>query len=172
MDVSMGLDPDTRYYLALSVVGMGDISGVDIAQTVHEDVLRRGGCMLDAEKLTYGRPVPLASTWEGAYVDDHLVVHRLPRQCAKCIRGSFECSLCAREALPHRDQAILEASEVSYAEHSLPRTPEKAFRYQQKFECWGTIMDAHRGHVSSPADKLRQIARLGLWFMRVALLGC
>ena len=57
---------------------MGDLNSVDVAQTVHECVLRKYGCLDPKSHSKYGCPVPKCKTLEGVYVDDRLVVGIVP----------------------------------------------------------------------------------------------
>ncbi len=54
----MGMDPARTYRLAPRIIGMGTSSGPDIAQSVHEDTIRRAGCLDLATILHYRAPLP------------------------------------------------------------------------------------------------------------------
>ena len=67
------------FCLVLVVLGMGGQNSPDLAQEVHEQILKDAGCLLESESLRLGMPFPLTSIREGAYYDDHLVSAVLPR---------------------------------------------------------------------------------------------
>ena len=64
--------------MALLTLAMGSLNSPDVAQEVHETVLRASGC-LGAGLLQYGRPMPAGPLLEGVYLDDHLVACVVPR---------------------------------------------------------------------------------------------
>ena len=47
-----------QYLLAMRVVTMGDVSAVDICQTVHQTLLESCGCVIPEETLLYGSMTP------------------------------------------------------------------------------------------------------------------
>jgi hypothetical protein len=73
-----GLRRHCAYRFCLSVQGMGDHSAVDVAQHVHESVLRKYGCLAPHHHLHYDETVPASSTWEALYIDDRVVTQVLP----------------------------------------------------------------------------------------------
>jgi hypothetical protein len=67
--------------MALRVLGMGCLNAPDLAQRAHEFVLESEGCLRSESVLRYDRAVPRTRTVEDIYIyiDDHLVVSRVPR---------------------------------------------------------------------------------------------
>lgn len=51
-----------RSLLAMTVIGMGDVNAVDIAQETHEAILRTFGCMREGEVIRYGFAMPSPCT--------------------------------------------------------------------------------------------------------------
>ena len=60
------------FRFVLTVVGMGDLSGVAIAQATHEGILQGNGGRREREVLQYSKAFPASHHREGAYVDDRL----------------------------------------------------------------------------------------------------
>ena len=73
-----GGSPGVNYRLCLIALGMGGHNSVDIAQEVHEQLLRNVGLIVEEKVIRFGKPVPQTSIIEGVYIDDHIVVARLP----------------------------------------------------------------------------------------------
>ena len=140
----LGLKDDQRYLPAFKVVCMGDTNGVDIAQATHESVLRSAGCLDPSATLVYGKTFPAASTFEGLYIDDHLVFQILPKKSS-------------RDRSPQKDEELLKASRDKYASLNLPRSEKKAFEKSYDFKAWGTQVNSETGRVGVPLGKLRQI---------------
>ena len=57
----------------LQVQGMGDLNAVDVAQLVHEGILRRHDALPPACQLAYDATVPQSKVWVAVYVDDKVV---------------------------------------------------------------------------------------------------
>ena len=93
----LNLDPNQRYYPAFRVVCMGDTNGVDIAQATHEGVLRSAGYLKPDQTLVYGRVFPASDTFEGLYIDDHLVFQIIDKKSFK-------------DRTPLSDEALMENS--------------------------------------------------------------
>ena len=143
----VGLNPYKKYFPAFKVVCMGDTNGVDIAQAVHESVLRSVGCLSPAETLVYGKTFPASNTLEGLYIDDHLVFQILPKRSS-------------RQRQNYRDEDLLEASRNRYQELNLPTSAKKAFQKDYDFKAWGTQVTSETGRVGTPYSKIRQIEAL------------
>lgn len=143
----VGLNPYKKYFPAFKVVCMGDTNGVDIAQAVHESVLRSVGCLSPAETLVYGKTFPASNTLEGLYIDDHLVFQILPKRSS-------------RQRKNYRDEDLLEASRNRYQELNLPTSAKKAFQKDYDFKAWGTQVTSETGRVGTPYSKIRQIEAL------------
>ena len=113
-----GADPEVEYFIALRIICMGDLNAVDLAQGIHEQVLKDCGCMNPDDVIQYGHPTPESDTWEGLYIDDHIVSQVVCRQRFPRVR---------RAAHKLRDEQLLEASRLHYASVGLPRSEGKAF---------------------------------------------
>ena len=74
-----GLDPNRVYRLAPAVIAMGGANSADIAQEVHECILRMEGALWESERLQYGYPLPCGAVMCGVYLDDFAVVRVLAR---------------------------------------------------------------------------------------------
>eukprot|EP00973_Karenia_brevis_P068394 9512863-Karenia_brevis.AAC.1 len=53
-----------KYDLALSVIGMGNLNAVDVAQQTHLGVLKKAGCMKPGTVLEYRNPIPISDVLE------------------------------------------------------------------------------------------------------------
>ncbi len=91
---------------------MGDLNAVGIAQRVHEDMLKTAGCLNPEEHLRCRFPPPRAKTWEGLYIDDHLIVQILSR--LDHVRG-----------VPARDDELAAKARGAYDRHGFTRAPGK-----------------------------------------------
>ena len=153
--LQFGAKAGQRYYLALRVVAMGDLNAVDIAQATHEQVLKNASCFLKHEILEYGQPVPCldVETWEGLYIDDHIVIQKVPKSCKTETQGKQELL---------RDEIIMQSSRAEYLESGLPRAEAKAFDKEPVFVAWGTEVNSHTGRVGTPQSKLVIIGNLVL----------
>jgi hypothetical protein len=141
----MNLNPHDTYYLCLRVQGMGDLNAVDIAQEVHEHVLRRHGALLEHETLRYGTPVPAGTAWEGVYVDDHLGL-LLYQPTAE---GGFPPTT----STP-RDVAINAAVTEAYrVTAGLEEAKEKEVNLANHFTAWGTHVDGVRGTAGTARER-------------------
>ena len=121
---ALGGDPTRRYHMCLTVVVMGDLNVVDIAQSTHEGVLREGGCLQEGTLLQYHAPFPRGRLLEGAYVDDHLLVAILERHLMTSKDGE--------------DLRLLRQAREAYERAHLCRAEEKSFEGSPDFVAWGT----------------------------------
>ena len=143
---ALGGDPSKRYHMCLRVVAMGDHNAVDVAQKLHETILKNHNCMLESDVLRYGSPIPPSDVLEGAYIDDHLVVGRVGRHAVKG---------------PGRDREVLSRSRAAYVASGLPLSA-KSFNECGTFNAWGIEVRAEQGEVGVARGKLLQIMTLGL----------
>ena len=130
---------------------MGDLNAVDLTQAVHEQVLIDSGGFKPDEDIKYGHPTPESDTWEGLYIDDHIITQVVDRQ------------MCPRARRPKerlRDEELLQASRDHYIAVGLPRSEAKAFEGRYKFVAWGTEVDSCSGRVGVPIGKLLLICDL------------
>ncbi len=77
--VDLGADPFESYYLAMRVIAMGDLNAVDLAQACHEAILREQGGLLLEDHLHFHGRLPTSRTWQGVYIDDHIITQVLQR---------------------------------------------------------------------------------------------
>ena len=156
--LEFGACASRKYLLAFRIIGMGDANAVDLAQATHEQVLIDCGCMADPNLVRYGFPVPSPNetTWEGLYIDDHVVIQIVDTQAGGRKR---------RNNKQLKDETLLEASRKHYEVVGLPRALSKAFDKSFRFVAWGTEVNSHSGRVGVPNEKLASIADLTLDFL-------
>ena len=94
---------------------MGDTNGVDIAQATHEWVLRAAGCLRPEQTLVYGKLFPPYDTFEGLYIDDHLVFQIVDNKKI-------------RPRNPYPDDNLVTTSRERYNELGLPRSEKKSLQ--------------------------------------------
>ena len=140
--LDLGGDPLKRYHMCLSVWAMGDQNAVCVAQETHEAVLRGADCLAEPTRLEYDRPLGVGELWEGAYIDDHLVIAVVPR---------------SRPRAAGPDRALIERSHSAYRAASLPVSVQKRFTEQSSFVAWGTSVCAETGRVGISFDRLAQL---------------
>lgn len=128
-----------NFLLSFRVIAMGDLNAVDIAQQVHLEILQDVDCMRP------GSPVPASHTFEGLYIDDHIVAQVLP---SKKSRGKHDT---------YRDEQILNDSRSQYESLGIPTSSKKAFSKEPCFVAWGTQVDNRTGQLG---DVLRQACNL------------
>ena len=65
---------------------------------------------------------------------------------------------------------LLKQSLRDYQKAGISNNPDKAFRFEQTFETWGTELNGNIGECGAPSQRRRQIARLGgaIFFPRAA----
>lgn len=143
-----GGEKGKRYLLAFAVVAMGDLNAVDISQQVHYEILRDCDCLRDNERLEFKSPLPASHTYEGLYIDDHIVAQVLPKRRRRSSKQPF------------RDEVIIQDSRKQYAAQGIPTSHKKAFTKQYQFTAWGTEVDSNSGRVGTPLKKLCQLSDL------------
>ena len=142
-----GLASDERFFLGLKVWAMGDHNSVDVAQVTHEHILANAGGLRKGEQLVYGKPVGRGKTFEGVYIDDHLVVGVVPREVAD-------------DPGSNHDSVLLEASREAYAKLGLPCSKSKSFTRATRFTAWGTEVDGISGKCGAPVERRVQLFML------------
>ena len=149
-----GRNPQIPHRLCFRVLGMGDLNACDVAQAVHEAVLRKHGVLDPANTLRYGEHVPESDLWEGTYLDDLLIAQRITLPYDIPLDGSFE-----PPAAQVNDQDFEQviAAEAAYEAAGLERAVHKAFRFEPHFRAWGAEVDGVRGRVGAPRDARRQV---------------
>ena len=149
-----GGDPGVAYRLCFRVLGMGDVNGCDIAQAVHEEVLRRHGVLTEANQLVYGRHVPSQDLWAGAYLDDLLVALRCSVPQPVPLDGSF-CP--PPPEVSDEDVQKVAAAVEAYDKAGLQCAEHKAFNQQVDFKAWGAEIRGVRGTAGAPIEVRRQL---------------
>ena len=144
----LGGDKNRRYHMCLNTLAMGDLNSVDIAQTVHEQLLQKHGCLSDKHALRFGQPVPRSKVLEGVYVDDHVVIGIVPKEKVADITGP--------------DADILTASRAGYAKAGWPLSSSKSFDFSKEFIVWGTEVRSDAGKVGAPRSRRLQLFMLTL----------
>ena len=144
----------THYRAALTVLGMGDTNGCDVAQAVHEHILEQHGLLQPEHKLTYGNPVPQSNLLEGAYLDDLLIVYKVDCPSRVPVDGSFIPPQANPEDL---DMQHVQRAEHAYEASGLVRATHKSFRAETCFKAWGAEVDGIGGSVGASLEVRRQI---------------
>ena len=151
--VEAGLDERVPHRACLRVLGVGDVNGCDVAQAVHEAVLRHGGVLDPKSTLVYGEPVHVGRLWEGIYLDDLLIAYRHELEYKVALDGSF-----IPPTPSDQDPDVLEvkAAEAAYEEAGFDRALRKAFRCEVEFKAWGAEINGVLGKVGAPLETRRQ----------------
>jgi hypothetical protein len=105
----------------MRVQGMGDLNACAIAQRVHEQILEKANCLKPVNKLVYGIPVPSSPLWEGVFIDDHVVVFKVPRSQFKHTDVGPDVSVINNSVQVYEDVDGLvraEEKEIRYAEQN------------------------------------------------------
>ena len=113
---------------ALTVVLMGDLNGVTVAQETHRNIGLRQHVFKPSEELQLGRPTPRGRTWVGTYIDDFLTTERA-RLRELCKGGSL------------RDQIIMKRADDVGEELGLLENKHKRQRNLLGGRAWGTTLD-------------------------------
>ena len=96
------------------------------------------------ERLAYGKVVPSGDTWEGLYIDDHIVIQKY-KKGRKYVQR------------PLRDENIMRDSRAHYTSLHVPVSAKKAFTFEHEFVAWGTSVCSQSGRVGTPLTKLRHL---------------
>ena len=152
-----GGDINKPYRACFRVLGMGDVNACDIAQAVHEAVLRREGLLVPDTTLVYGHPVPDGPLWEGIYLDDLLVTYKMSAPHPIPLDGSFRPPP-AQDKDP--DMLRVAAAEKAYRDVGLPRAEHKSFRAEADFKAWGAEVRGVIGTVGAPLQVRQQLWQL------------
>ena len=152
-----GLDASVPHRACFAVLGMGDKNGCDIAQAVHEGLLRRHGVLLPINTLQYGVHLPQGELLEGVYLDDLLVAKRCSVDEVIPLDGSF---VPPPAQVNDADVLEIKAAEMAYQEAKLQRAEHKAFRLRTLFKAWGAEIDGIQGKAGSPLQVRQQLWHL------------
>jgi len=177
--IGYGAQPGQFYRLAFTVICMGDLNAVDIAQEVHHQLLVDAGCLKGGDELVFGTTVPSSLLWDGLYIDDHILISvgskaqithyrkyirsalykgLTPSSLTSILDGSAEFSSLDNAFI--RARLNLDSAAHAYKGNGLDKAEDKAFRHQPKFVAWGTEVDDRSGRVGVPLEKRHSIARL------------
>eukprot|EP00438_Fugacium_kawagutii_P030304 Skav204412 [mRNA] locus=scaffold398:166413:168713:- [translate_table: standard] len=143
-----GCEPEKEYILSFKVIAMGDSNAVDLAQETHFQILREVGCLRPDETVAFRCRLPAKSTWEGLYIDDHVVTQVLPKKKFRLKKSKW------------RDEVVVENSRKQYAALGLPVSSKKQFTKVEDFTAWGTSVSNQSGRVGAPLTKLKQLSQL------------
>lgn len=152
-----GGDFNKPYRACFRVLGMGDVNACDIAQAVHEAVLRKEGLLVPETTLVYGHPVPDGPLWEGIYLDDLLVTYKQTVPYPVPLDGSFEPPA---PQVDDPDMRRVAAAEKAYQDAGLQRALRKSFRAETSFKAWGAEVDGVVGAVGAPLQVRQQLWQL------------
>ena len=143
-----GCEAERDYILSFKVIAMGDCNAVDLAQETHLQILQDAGCMDPSETVAFKSCLPAKLTWEGLYIDDHIVTQVVPKRKLRKKDQKF------------RDDEIIEASRKQYQKLGLPVSSKKQFTHLSDFVAWGTAVSSATGRVGTPLVKLKQLCQL------------
>ena len=149
-----GRDPQVPHRLCFRVLGMGDRNGCCIAQATHEAVLKKHGVLQEAEKLVYGRHVPVGDRWEGVYLDDLLITQKVTMPYDIPLDGTFVPPAAQAD---DDDMVQVARAEQAYVKAKLQRAVHKAFRAETSFRAWGAEVDGIKGCVGAPKEMRKQL---------------
>ena len=143
------------------VVAMGDRNAVDYTQVSHCNVLRRAGCLHDADLLLYSDPLPTSGSYEGVMVDNHVVLQKVPQyettaagRAAEVARVDRALEHGVSSGLQYRDERVLVDSTLGYTRAHLERKTKKSARLQTQIEVWGAHVEGKHGGVRSKEEIL------------------
>ena len=128
-----GHDPEFPHRLAFRVLGMGDRNGCAIVQATHEAILQARALLESDAKIVCGEPSPVQDTWQGVYLDDLLITHRLSLETALLLHGSFVPPAPKPE---DPDMKLTGLAGGIYEKAGLERAVRKSFRGMYHFKAW------------------------------------
>ena len=149
-----GLNPSGKYRLCLTVMGMGDVNSCDLAQGIHEAVLRNNDALQVEETMQHGAPAPKTKCWQGVYLDDYLCVQQIKR-------GS--------EHLPATDTLRVNAVRKAYQTVGLTRAEKKSFDRLLEFRAWGGDVHGGKGTINAPLQMRREVWSITLATVRYGM---
>ena len=148
--------PGVKYRLALAVIPMGDLNAVDVAQTCHEEILRRAG--VGPELMKYGFPLPSGPLLEGLYIDDFVLV-------LDCSESEFHIptGIDLDHILGYEDECARSNFEISKDKAvGLAAVNEEGKRVPvANVTAWGTEVQGIEGIVGVPREKRAKLVLLG-----------
>ena len=114
--------------------------------------------MKPEETFTYDSVDLWGATWEGQYIDDHIIV-QVVKKLGRARNNH------------NRDSEIVRDSRAAYVKRNLPRSIEKGFVREPDFIAWGSAVSNRSGRVGSPLEKLALISSVTLDFHSVQLVS-
>ncbi len=116
----LGRNPREKYRPCMAVLAVGSSNSPDIAQAAHEYILQQDGCLHPSVTLRYRDPLPAGDTYEGVYLEDHMVVNVCP--CVSVFSNSGP------------DLDLIERAHRAYQHHRVARPVGKAFGFSVERE--------------------------------------
>ena len=154
-----GMDRQTACRLCLRVLGVGDKNGVAIAQATHEAILKSHDLLDPQEVLLFGKPSPKTSAWQGVYIDDLLITHKVKAESSVPLDGSFVPPLPVQADDP--DVKLVHVAEEAYEKASLEgalRIKPSAMRLTSEHGVpRSMVFKIIQGHAGAPMDMRRQV---------------
>ena len=144
---------DVPHFLCATVLPMGFVNSVGIAQHIHRNVIRRAlGKMRPPigghQELRRDRVFSTHANLFRIYLDNFDQVRRVDKATADLLEGTVSSEVeCVREA---------------YLRTGLPRHPKKSVSQQTKAEIQGAWVDGEKGTVSAKPSKIVRYVKLGL----------
>ena len=144
-------------FLCATVLPMGYLNSVGVAQHIHRNVVRRSmGSLrppLGGElELRRDKPFSQASEVVRVYLDNFDHLRKVDRRTAELLEGTpSDLALQLREC---------------YIEEGLPRHPKKAVESKSAAEVQGAWIDGHRGTASAKPSKVARYVALALEMLR------
>ena len=140
-------------FLAATVLPMGWLNSVGIAQHVHRNVVRQcmnklpnqlgGECELRRDKVFSSSPNLFR-----IYLDNFDALSKVDRKTARMIEGEVS------------DEVV--ALRKAYEEVGLPRHPKKSVQQQVRAEVQGALIDGEKGIMCAKPSKVARYVRLAL----------
>ena len=144
-----GCEAERDYILSFKVIAMGDCNAVDPrSRNSFTDSNRMQAAWIRQKLLLLRAVSPAKLTWEGLYIDDHIVTQVVPKRRLRKKDQKF------------RDDEIIEASRKQYQKLGLPVSSKKQFTHLSDFVAWGTAVSSATGRVGTPLVKLKQLCHL------------
>eukprot|EP00971_Amphidinium_carterae_P352299 6492534-Amphidinium_carterae.3 len=157
----LGHPQGQRLDLCLCAPAMGDSRSPDVAQAAHQHILLESEhkelASTQAESvglhpsrwLTYGWPVPRGAHWQGAYVDDLLLV--------SIVSEGFDNWMGTQTASEH--DGIMSRVQQRYEEVKLIRKESKARHAEKEAEAWGCTLSSKDRTVGASIERRVQVMR-------------
>lgn len=148
---------DKKVVGCFSTLAMGTNYAVEIAQHTHTTLLRRAGCLLPSQQVTYRHPFPRGSVYQMLCIDDYAILQKVPKRLSL-----------SQETGNREDLKLLESAEKAYTAEGLRSSKKKTVKNSKKSVVLGGEVDGIRGTVSAPGLRVLALCKLTL---AVAKLG-